>query len=88
MLEMAEVGRQLVWMGWQSIRIVGASLCYLHFDPAKCIFWYRLTRIVPNKVQRAIKWFCVCMVNVQNSLPNYVVDADNINKIKSRLFKL
>jgi len=29
MVEMAEVGHQLVWMGWQSIRIVGASACVI-----------------------------------------------------------
>jgi len=37
MVGMAEMGHQLVWMGWQSIRIVGVSacvcLCHLHFAP-------------------------------------------------------
>ena len=27
---------------------------------AKCTFWYQLTQIVPDKVQRAVKW-CVCV---------------------------
>jgi len=36
-------------------------LCYLHFAPenpedAKCTFWYQLTRVVPDNVQRAVKW--------------------------------
>jgi len=31
MVGMAEVGHQLVWMGWQSIQIVGAK--HLHFAP-------------------------------------------------------
>ena len=29
----------------------------------ECFFWYRLTLVVPDKIQRAIKWFvyvCVC----------------------------
>ena len=28
---------------------------------AKCIFWYQLTRLVPDKVQRAAKWLCACL---------------------------
>jgi len=24
-------------------------------------FWYRLTRVVPDKIQRAVKWCCVCV---------------------------
>jgi len=26
---------------------------------AKCTFWYQLTWVVPDKVQRAVKWLCV-----------------------------
>jgi len=26
-----------------------------------CSFWYRLTRVVPDKIQRAVKWLCVCV---------------------------
>jgi len=26
---------------------------------AKCTSWYQLTRVVPDKVQRAVKWLCV-----------------------------
>jgi len=34
MVGIAEMGHQLVWMGWQSIWIVGASACVnLHFAP-------------------------------------------------------
>jgi len=28
---------------------------------AKCTFWYRLTWVVLEKVQRAVKWLCVCV---------------------------
>ena len=28
---------------------------------AKCIFWYQLTQVVPDKVQRAVKSLCVCL---------------------------
>jgi len=40
-------------------------LCYLHQkiqQMAKCTFWYQLTRVVPDKVQRVVKWLCVCCV--------------------------
>ena len=63
----AEMGHQLVWMVWQSIRIVGASACVIFVlhqkiqKMAKCTFWYQLTRVVPDKVQRAVKWLCVCV---------------------------
>jgi len=59
---------QLVWMGWQSIQIVGASACVtfiLHQKiqkMVKCTFWYQLTWVVPYEVQRAVKWLCMCDV--------------------------
>jgi len=58
-------GHQLVWMGWQSIQIVGASACVIFSllqkiqKMAKCTFCYRLTRVVPDKVHRAVKLLCV-----------------------------
>ena len=68
---MAEMGerweRQLVWMGWQSIQIVGVSACVIFIlhqkiqKMAKCTFWYQLTRVIPDKVQRDVKWLCVCV---------------------------
>ena len=57
-------------MGWQSIWIVGASACVifiLHLKikkMAKCSFWYLLTRVVPDKVQTAVKWLCVWLQNL------------------------
>ena len=35
---------------------------------AKCTFWYRLTRVVPDKVQRAVKWLYVCCMQTVNVL--------------------
>jgi len=40
-------------------------LCYLHFVPenpedGKKYFWNQLTWVALNKVQRAVKWSCVC----------------------------
>ena len=40
-------------------------LCYLHYTPenqkmVKCTFWYQLTRVVLDKIQRAVKWLFVC----------------------------
>jgi len=56
-------------MGWQSIQIVGASACVIFILPqkiqkmAKRTFWYQLTRVVLDKVQRAVKWLCVVCVH-------------------------
>jgi len=30
----------------------------------ECFFWYRLTRVVPDNVHRAVKWLCVCVCSV------------------------
>jgi len=63
---MTEMGHQLVWMEWQSIRI-GVSACVIFIlhqkiqKMAKCTFWYQLTWVVPDKVQSAVKWLCVCV---------------------------
>jgi len=59
---MVQVGHQLVWKGWQSIQTVGASDCAIFIchqkiqKMAKYTSWYWLTRVVPDKVQKAIKW--------------------------------
>jgi len=67
---MAEMGAPVSLDGvadWQSISIVGVSasvILILHQKIqkiAKCTFWYQLTRVVPDKVQRAVKWLCVCV---------------------------
>jgi len=61
------MGHQLVWMGWQSIQIVGASACVFFIlhqkiqKVTKCTFWYQLTQVILDKVQRAVKWLCVCV---------------------------
>jgi len=53
---------QLVWMRRQSIRTFGASACVIFIlhqkiqKMAKRIFWYQLTWVVPDKIQRAVKW--------------------------------
>jgi len=71
---MAEMGFQLVWMVWQSIWIVGASACVIFIlhqkiqKTVKCTFWYWLTRVVLIKVQRAVKWLCVCYFNMLHGI--------------------
>jgi len=54
-------------------------LCYVHFAPeiqkmAKCTFWYRLSRVVLDKVQGAVKWLCcvVCVSDGESRLDNSV----------------
>jgi len=65
MVGIVEVGAPISLDGWQSIRIVGASACVISIlhhkiqKMAKCAFWHWLTRIVPDTVQRAIKWLLV-----------------------------
>jgi len=67
-------GHQLVCMGWQSIQIVGAFarvIFILHQKiqkMAQFTFWYQLTRVVPDKVHRAVKWLCVCVCLLYNRL--------------------
>jgi len=62
LVEMVEVGVPVSLDGWESIWIVGASVCVIFIlhqniqKMVKCTFWYWLTRVVPDKVQRAIKW--------------------------------
>ena len=52
-------------MAWQSIQIVGAPACVIFIlhqklqKMAKCTFWLQLTLVVPDKVQRVVKWLCV-----------------------------
>jgi len=71
---MAEMGHQLVWIGWQSVWIVGAFACVIFIflqkiqKMAKCTFWYQLTRVVLDKVQRAIKWLYVCVCVPYNGI--------------------
>jgi len=82
MVGMAEMGRQLLWLGWQSIRIVGASACVIFIlhhkiqKMAKCTVWYQLTRVVPDKVRRVIKWlylFVGVPLLKSNLMPGYLV---------------
>jgi len=64
------IWHQLVWMGWQSVRIVGASVCVIFIlhqkiqKMAKCTFWFQLNRVVPDKVQRSVKRLCVFVCSI------------------------
>jgi len=59
-------------MGWQSLQIVGVSayvIFILHHKiqkMAKCTFWYQLTRVVLDEVQRAVKWLYVCVYEFED----------------------
>jgi len=45
----------------------------------ECFFWYRLTRVVPDKFHRAVKWLCVCVLfNVSDHFDVVVVTAQLI----------
>ena len=56
-------------------RWLGASACVVFIllqkiqKVAKCTFWYRLTRVVPDRVQGDVKWLCVvCLCNCISTL--------------------
>ena len=55
-----------------NVHIVGVSACVIFIllqktqKMLKCTFWYRLNRVVPDKVQRAVKWLCCACVFVCN----------------------
>jgi len=34
---------------------------FLQHMPIQRFFWYRLTWVVPDEIQRAVKWLCVCV---------------------------
>jgi len=59
MVGMAEMGAP--------ISLDGVAACVIFIlhqkiqKMAKCTFWYQLTRVVPDKVQRAVKWLCACV---------------------------
>jgi len=43
-----------------------------------CFFWYRLTRDVPDKFHRAVKWLCV--VCVKWRMPDWEVDQRRLGQ--------
>ena len=67
MVGMAEVGAPISLDGVHSIQIVGASACVIFIllqkiqKMAKYTFLYRLTRVVPDKVHRAVFKMVVCV---------------------------
>ena len=67
MVGIVEMGAPSSLEGWQSIRTVGVAACVIFISHQKiqktaiCTFWYQLIRDVPDKVQRAEKWLCVCV---------------------------
>jgi len=68
----------------QSIRIVGASACVIFIllqkiqKMAKCTFWYQLTWVVLDNVQRAIKWLCVCLHHSHSLITRVVTSYSKI----------
>jgi len=37
----------------------------------ECFFWYQLTRVVPDKFHRAVKWLCVCVLSETTRVSQY-----------------
>jgi len=67
MVGMAETGAPISLDEGHSIRTVGVSACVIFIlhpkiqKMAKCTFCYQLTRVVPDKVMRDVKWSFVCV---------------------------
>ena len=40
---------------------MGSIISKLLVITGECFFWYRLTRVVPDKFHRAVKRLCVCV---------------------------
>jgi len=63
-------GRVLAWLSvWDEVQIcIWPSWCHCHSLSLASVlpFWYRLTRVIPDKVQRAIEWMCVCVFQHQH----------------------
>jgi len=58
---MEEADRDIWWPRWVWV--------------GECFFWYRLTQVVPDKIQRAVKQLCVCVcvwhcLNLQETVDN------------------
>ena len=58
MVGMAEVGAPISLDVGASAYVIFILLPEIQ-KMAKCTFRYRLTSVVPDKVHRAVKWFCV-----------------------------
>jgi len=78
---MEEMGALISLDGWQSIWIVGVSACVISIlrqkiqKMAKCTFWYQLTLVVLDEVERAVKWLCVLAVaDVLDRVISYICD--------------
>jgi len=50
-----------VMSSYNYIHIVGDDWWPQWVWVGECFFWYRLTWVVPDKIQRAVKWLCVCV---------------------------
>jgi len=62
MVGMAQIGAPISLDGWQSIRIAGASVCVAPENPEDGEMYLLVLAHpgCPDKVQRAVKWLCVC----------------------------
>ena len=43
----------------------------------ECFFWYRLTRVFPDKFNRAVKWLCVCASGHHGAVCGWTVISDS-----------
>jgi len=50
---------------------------------SECFFWYRLTRVVPDKFHRAVKQLCVCNVMSSLFVESQILPLSHLSPISS-----
>jgi len=71
----------MIWIIYSTSFCICGEIDYL---VGECFFWYRLTRVVPDKIHKAVKWLCVyvCWLFWQNSFLGHLLRDDLINLVK------
>ena len=73
----------MVCGNFRAQNIKSVVVCGIQADPSGCVFKFKLRKEICGCDIRKYS-FCYRVVNVWNSLPDYVVEADSFNSFKSR----
>ena len=71
----------MIWIIYSTSFCICGEIDYL---VGECFFWYRLTRVVPDKIHKAVKWLCVyvCWLFWQTVFLGHLLRDDLINPVK------
>jgi len=47
----------------------------------ECFFWYRLTRVFPDKFHRAVKRLCVCVLEIDEPFSQLLLGFENPTQV-------